>query len=80
MSLLGRITADPQICHGRPVVRGLRYPVEWLLALLAAGMTDAEILADYPELEHEDLLAVFEYAAVVVERGTTLLVGDSAGV
>lgn len=60
--LLKRITVDPQICHGKPVVRGLRYPVEMLLELMSAGMTIDEILADYGDLEREDLLAVLSYA------------------
>lgn len=60
--LLERITIDPQICHGKPVVRGLRYPVEMLLELMSAGMTADEILADYEDLEREDLLAVLSYA------------------
>ncbi len=60
--LLKRITVDPQICHGKPVVRGLRYPVEMLLELMSAGMTPDEILADYEDLEREDLLAVLSYA------------------
>ncbi len=60
---LERITIDPQICHGKPVVRGLRYPVEMLLELMSAGMTNDEILADYEDLEREDLLAVLSYAA-----------------
>ena len=59
---LGRITIDPRICHGKPVVRGLRYPVEMLLELMSAGMTIDEILADYEDLEREDLLAVLSYA------------------
>jgi uncharacterized protein (DUF433 family) len=59
---LERITIDPQICHGKPVVRGLRYPVEMLLELMSAGMTIDEILADYEDLEREDLLAVLSYA------------------
>ncbi len=54
---LERITIDPQICHGKPVVRGLSYPVETLLELISAGMTNEEILADYEDLEHEDVLA-----------------------
>jgi len=62
-SLLERITIDPQICHGKPVVRGLRYPVETLLELMSAGMTNDEILADYEDLERDDLLAVLSYAA-----------------
>ena len=62
-SLIDRITIDPQICHGKPCVRGLRYPVEVLLELLSSGMTHDELLADYDDLEREDLLAVLEYAA-----------------
>ena len=61
--LLRRITVDPALCHGKPCVRGLRYPVEFLLELLSSGMTEAQILADYPDLEREDLLAVYAYAA-----------------
>jgi uncharacterized protein (DUF433 family) len=58
-----RIVMDPAICHGKPVVRGLRYPVETILDLLSSGMTHEEILADYEDLEREDILAVLEYAA-----------------
>lgn len=58
-----RITIDPAICHGKPTVRGLRYPVEMILDLLSSGMTHDEILADYPDLEREDILAVVGYAA-----------------
>lgn len=60
---LGRIEIDPAVCHGKPTIRGLRYPVEMILELLSAGMTYDEILADYPDLEHSDILAVLEYAA-----------------
>jgi len=62
-ALLSRITIDPAICHGKPRVRGLRYPVESLLELLSSGMTTVEILADYEDLEREDLLAVLACAA-----------------
>lgn len=61
--LLSRITIDPAICHGKPCVRGLRYPVEVLLDLLSSGMTIGEILVDYEDLEREDLLAVLAFAA-----------------
>ena len=61
-ALLSRITIDPAVCHGKPCVRGLRYPVENLLELLSSGMTIDEILADYEDLEREDLLAVLAYA------------------
>ena len=63
MSRLARITTDPQVSHGQPVVRGLRYPVQMLLELLASGMTFDEIFADYPDLEREDLLAALEFGA-----------------
>ena len=62
-SLIDRITIDPQICHGKSCVRGLRYPVEFLLELLSSGMSHDEILADYDDLERDDLLAVLAYAA-----------------
>ncbi|MGI8649483.1 MAG: DUF433 domain-containing protein [Rubrobacter sp.] len=61
--LLERITIDPEVCHGKPVVRGLRYPVETLLELMSAGMSVDDILADYEDLERKDLLAVLTYAA-----------------
>ena len=62
-SLLERVTIDPAICHGKPVVRGLRYPVESLLELMSTGMTIEQILADYEDLERDDLMAVLAYAA-----------------
>lgn len=57
-----RIKIDPAICHGKPIIRGLRYPVETILELLSAGMTNEEILADYEDLEREDILAALNYA------------------
>lgn len=62
-ALLSRITIDPAVCHGKPCVRGLRYPVETLLELLSSGMTIDEILADYEDLEREDILAALAFAA-----------------
>jgi uncharacterized protein (DUF433 family) len=64
--LLHRITADPRIHGGKPVVRGLRITVEMVLALLAAGETVATILDDYPELEPDDLRACIAYAHAVI--------------
>lgn len=58
MNLAERITVDPNICHGKPCIRGLRYPVEMILELLSSGMTHDDILADYEDLEREDILAV----------------------
>lgn len=63
MSTGERITIDPAICHGKPCIRGLRYPVENILELLAAGTTIDQILADYEDLEREDILAALSYAA-----------------
>jgi uncharacterized protein (DUF433 family) len=62
-NLLSRITVDPNLCHGKPCVRGLRYPVEFLLELLSGGMTVPQILSDYPDLEADDFRAVFAFGA-----------------
>ena len=62
-SQLHRITMDPNICHGKPAIRGMRYTVESILDLMASGMTVEELLHDYPDLEREDFLACLEYAA-----------------
>ena len=62
MSLSERITIDPEISHGKPTIRGLRYTVEMILGLLSSGMTSEDILADYEDLESDDILAVLEYA------------------
>lgn len=69
MSRLQRITAVPTICHGQPTVRGLRYPVESLLELLASGMTIDEVLDDYPDLECDDLLAALEFGVPAASGG-----------
>ena len=58
-----RITINADICHGKPCIRSLRYPVETILELLASGMQTTEILADYPDLEQEDVLACLDFAA-----------------
>ena len=65
MTAQTRITLNPDICHGKPCVRGLRYPVEFVLDLLASGMTTDEILADYEDLERDDLRAVLQFAATL---------------
>jgi uncharacterized protein (DUF433 family) len=61
--LLSRITSSPDICHGKPCLRGLRYPVDFLLELLSSGMSTEEILADYEDLEADDLRAAIAWAA-----------------
>ena len=62
MNLSERITMDPETCHGKPSIRGLRYTVETILELLSSGMTTEEILADYEDLEREDILAALDFA------------------
>jgi uncharacterized protein (DUF433 family) len=62
-SLLSRITIDPEICHGKPVIRGLRYPVESILEYLAAGDKFEDVLSEFPDLQAEDLQACLEFAA-----------------
>jgi uncharacterized protein (DUF433 family) len=64
--VLQRITADPAIFGGKPIVRGLRISVELILSLLAQGETPEAILADYPELEAADIRACLAYAHAVV--------------
>jgi uncharacterized protein (DUF433 family) len=56
------ITIDPNICHGKPCIRGLRYPVENVLEWLAGGMTIEEILADDEDLTRDDILAALAFA------------------
>jgi uncharacterized protein (DUF433 family) len=62
-SLLSRITIDPAVCHGKPVIRGRRYPVESLLENQAAGDSLEDLVAEFPDLTREDLLACLEFAA-----------------
>jgi len=62
-SLLERITIDPEICHGKPCIRGLRYPVETILELMSAGASVDDILHDYEDLDREDVLAALAFAA-----------------
>ena len=64
MSRLDRITSDPAICHGQPTIRGMRYPVENLLEMLASGMTIEDILRDHADLERDDVLAAPEFGAL----------------
>ena len=66
-NLLSRITMDPEICHGKPTIRGLRYPIENVLELLASGMSHQEILDDYEDLEIEDITACLLYASKLVQ-------------
>lgn len=66
MQYLERITIDPEICHGKPCVRGMRWPVEVIIDMLGAGMSFDEIVEDHPELEQVDILACLNYAKLLV--------------
>jgi len=61
------ITIDPDICHGKPCIRGLRYPVEMILELLSSGMTVDEVLEDYEDLNRDDILAALSFAAHITQ-------------
>jgi uncharacterized protein (DUF433 family) len=73
MEIFPRITVDPDVCTGKPCIRGLRFPVSRLLGLLAAGETKGSILEDYPYLEAEDVDAALRYAASLAEDETVEL-------
>ena len=62
-ALLDRITIDPRICGGKPCVKGTRIWVSLVLDFLADGLTESELLAEYPQLAHEDVLAAIAYGA-----------------
>jgi len=64
MMTLQRITTNPEICSGKPTIRGLRFPVSRLLGLLASGETQESILKAYPYLEPEDIQEALSYAAL----------------
>jgi uncharacterized protein (DUF433 family) len=67
MDLSERITVDPNMCHGKPVIRGKRYPASLILELMAAGMTRQEILADYEDIQDEDITACLQFAAKLLQ-------------
>lgn len=67
IELLTRITMDPEVCFGKPTIRGMRYPVELILDLLSAGMTENEVLMDYPDLEKEDIHASLLFASKLIQ-------------
>lgn len=68
-----RITIDPEICHGKPTIRGSRLMVSTILELLASGMSADEIVTDYPALEIEDIMACLDYAALLAKFQTVTL-------
>ena len=66
--LLERVTIDPRICGGKPCIKGPRIWVSLILDLLASGAAEAELLAEYPQLTHEDVLAAIAYGAEVTRE------------
>ena len=64
MSRINRITIAPEVCHGKPCIRGMRWPVEVIIDMLSSGMTIEKIVEDHPELEREDILASLDYAKI----------------
>ncbi|OQW92634.1 MAG: hypothetical protein BWK78_01090 [Thiotrichaceae bacterium IS1] len=77
MQYLDRITLHPEICHGKPCLRGMRWPVEVILDLLSSGMSVTEILEDFPELTKEDIWASLNYAKLLVS-GTSVVFKQAA--
>jgi len=70
-----RITVDPDICNGKPCIRGMRFPVSRLLGLLASGETRETVLKAYPYLQTEDIDEALRYAAFLAEDETIELIG-----
>lgn len=70
MELLERITINPDICHGKPSIRGMRWSVEMIIDMLGSGMTTDEIIEDHPELEKEDVLASLQFAKLFLAGHT----------
>ena len=71
MNLLDRITINPNISHGKPCIRGMRWPVEVILDMISSEIPMEDILKDHPELEKDDLLASLQYAKIIA-AGKTL--------
>lgn len=64
-NFLSRITINPLICHGKPCIRGMRWPVDVILDLLSSEMSVEDILRDHAELEREDIIASLQYAKLL---------------
>jgi uncharacterized protein (DUF433 family) len=69
-TVIDRITIDPQICHGKAVIRGMRWPVEVILDMMGSGMTTQQIIDDHPELNIEDIMACLRFARLSVSGET----------
>jgi uncharacterized protein (DUF433 family) len=71
-NFLSRITLNPEVCNGKPTIRNMRFTAAQLLELMAGGMSENEILNDYPYIEKEDIKAVLQYAAHIANAKTLL--------
>jgi len=72
-----RIEINPNVMVGKPIIKGTRIPVDLIIKLLAQGMTQEEILKDYPNLEKEDIRAALEYVAKILQGEEILSLLDS---
>jgi len=70
--LMDRVVIDPEILVGKPVIKGTRVPVSLVIELLASGMSEKEILKEYPQLKKEDIKAALLYASKCLEREVTV--------
>lgn len=77
--LLERITIDPDICFGRPCIRGTRIWVSLILDLLASGTSEDEVLREYPQLAHEDVLAAIAYGSEAARERVVSVPSAKAG-
>ncbi|MGD6853167.1 MAG: DUF433 domain-containing protein [Candidatus Bathyarchaeia archaeon] len=71
--LIDRIVVDPEIMVGKPVIRGTRIPIYLILEFLANGLTEAEVLEQYPSLKKEDIRAALFYASKCLDREITVM-------
>ncbi len=71
-----RITIEPEVCHGKPIVRGMRWPVEMILDMLGSGMTPDEIVRDHYELEIDDIYACINFSRLSVSGETLSLTNE----
>ena len=73
-TLLNRITINPEVCHGKPCIRGMRWPVEVVIDMLGSGMAVDEILKDHKELEKEDIMACLQFARLYLSGQSVKIV------
>ena len=71
--MLDRIKIDPNVCEGKPTVRGLRFTVDFLLKLLGDGYTADDIVREYPELEKDDIYQAAKYGAWLASERSTVI-------